>query len=339
MMIAVFTKNWLGDVIFESPAIRTIKENDPTSHLVAVTHPRCVELLEANPYVDEVISFDSKAKHKRFFSQLKFAFKLRKHRIDKVYLFHRSLTHARVAWLAGIRERIGYDTKRRHLFLTHAIPEGRDSRHDVQYFVDLLRASGLKTEGEYPYEFYFDETDRAAARSLVAAHQLRPERLVAMSPGANWPPKRWPAEYFRRLADQLISRYNLQIVLTGNEEDQPIVSAVLDSRPDPRLISVCGKTSVRQLGALFSMCRLVIANDTGPLHVAAGVGTNVVGLFGPTAPRETAPLGRGRNVIIHYAPAGVKLPWMGKDFPAPWMELIPVDLVLRTIEKEKLLER
>ena len=85
------------------------------------------------------------------------------------------------------------------------------------------------------------------------------------------------------------------------------------------------------------MCKLVISNDTGPLHVAAGVGANVVGLFGPTQPLETAPLGRGKNIVIQYAPDGVKLPWIGKQFPTPWMELITVEEVLEVIEKEKLL--
>ncbi|MBI4358816.1 MAG: lipopolysaccharide heptosyltransferase II [Candidatus Omnitrophica bacterium] len=336
MNIAVFTKNWLGDVIFETPAIRAIKENFPESHLIAVTPRRCVELLEFNPYVDEIIAFDEKEDDRSMVSKLRLILTLRKRNIDRAYLFHRSSTRARIAWLGGARERIGYQVKGGS-FLTRAIPEQEGPVHDVQYFMDLVRNSGLKVNGEYAYEFYFGEEDEARARSLLAEYGLDSERLVAINPGANWPPKRWPAEYFRELADRLITRYDVQIVLTGSDEDQPTIESILNSHDRVNLVSVCGKTTIRQLGALFSICRLVISNDTGPLHIAAGVGANVIGLFGPTQPLETAPLGRGRNIIIHYAPEGVPLPWIGKDFPSPWMELISVEDVFKAIEQEKLL--
>ena len=336
MNIVVFTKNWIGDVIFETPAIRAIKENFPTACLIAITPKRCVEILEVNPYIDEVISFDEKEGDRSIFSKLKLILGLRKRRIDKAFLFHRSSTRARIAWLAGVRERVGYDVKGA-AFLTHAVPEPEGSLHDVQYFMDLIQAVGLKVNGEYAYEFYFQEKDKARAEILLREHRFDPKRLIAINPGANWPPKRWPAEYFRELAHRLIDRCGVQVVLTGDHNDQPVAEIVLNSHRHPNLVSVCGKTTVRELGALFSMCRLVISNDTGPLHIASGVGTNVVGIFGPTAPLGTAPLGRGRNIIIQYAPDSVKLPWIGKKFPSPWMELITVDEVFDAIEREKLL--
>ena len=160
---------------------------------------------------------------------------------------------------------------------------------------------------------------------------------MAINPGANWLPKRWPPEYFRELAHRIIERLRVQIVLTGSAEDQPVAEMILNHGGPYSMTSLCGKTTVRELGALYAKCRLLISNDTGPLHIGSGVGTNVVGIFGPTAPLETAPLGRGRNVIIHYAPDGVKLPWIGRKFPSPWMELISADSVFETIEKERLL--
>ena len=337
MNILVFTKNWLGDVIFETPAIRALKENFPDSYLIAITPRRCVEVLEVNPYVNEVIAFDEKEEDKSIFAKWRLIQNLRKRRIDKAFLFHRSSTRARIAYWAGARERIGYDTKGRGSLLTCAVPEHDGPIHDVQYFLDLLRQAGLWVQGDYHYEFYFSEEDRGKAQILLSEHSLEPEKLVAINPGANWIPKRWPPEYFRQLAKRLIERFQIQVVLTGSVEDKPVADVVLNGGGSASMVSLCGKTTLRELGALFSKCRLVISNDTGPLHIGAGVGVNVVGIFGPTAPLETAPLGRGRNVIIHYAPEGVKLPWIGKKFPSPWMELISVDTVFQTIEKEKLL--
>ena len=210
MNIVVFTKNWVGDVIFEMPAIRVIKENFPESRLLAVTTPRCVEVLEANPYVDEVIEFDEKGQDRTLAAKARFVLKLRKCRIDKAFLFHRSGTRARLACFAAVRERIGYNTKRRGSFLTCAVPEPEGPIHDVQYFLDLLRAAGLKVEGDYPYEFYFSQVDDERATSLLKDYGLDSENLVAVHPGANWAPKRWPAEYYRELVRRLIEKYVVQ---------------------------------------------------------------------------------------------------------------------------------
>ena len=340
MNVAVFTKNWLGDVIFETPAIRTIKENFPDCHLIAVTPRACVDILEPNPYVDEIIPFNDRKEEKGFVQKWRLIQKLRKYRIDKAYLFHRAQKHAWIASLAGAKERIGYSTKWRKYLLTRTIPEQEDFVHDVEYFLNLLRADGLKISGDYPYEFYFLPEDEQKANGLLKEHGLTSENLIAINPGANWAPKRWPIEYFGKLADRLMERYGVQVVVTGNSDDEPLAQKMLSNgrSNNPSVVSMCGKTTIRELGALFSKCRLVISNDTGPLHVAGGVGANVIGIFGPTQLKETAPLGRGRNVVIHYAPEGAKLPWVGEDFPfGQWMEHISVDDVLQVIEKERLL--
>ena len=337
MNIAVFTKNWLGDVLFQTPAIRTIKENFPESHLIAITPRRCIQILEANPYVDEILPFGDDNEEKNIFRQFQFIRQLKKRGIDRAYLFHRSATRARMMSWAGVKERIGYSTKGRNKFLTCAVPEPEGPIHNVQYFLDLLRSSGHKVQTDYEYQFYFKPEDLKKSEALLAEHRLDPKRLIAINPGANWEPKRWPPLYFRKLAERLVHQYGIQIVVTGSAKDKSVAEEIVNHGSQVPMVSLCGKTSVRELGALFSKCRLVISNDTGPLHIAAGVGANVLGLFGPTASRETGPLGRGKNVFIHYYPEGAKLPWKGKKFPYPWMELISVDQVLQTIEKEHLL--
>ncbi len=338
MNILVFTKNWIGDVIFETAAIKVLKENFREAHLVCVTPPRCADILRANPYVNEVICFDEKGSDRSIFRQLQLVFKLRQRKFDQAYLFHRSSTRARIAFLAGIKTRIGYNAKAGFNFLSHAIPEPAQSVHDVQYFVDLLRATGLHSKGDYQYEFYFSKEDERKAELLIQKNGLSERQIVALNPGANWAPKRWPAINFRKLAQTLVHEYGVQIVVTGSLEDVPIVHEVVSGNEHLPIISLCGEMTLCELGAFYSKCELVISNDSGPLHVAAGVGANVIGIFGPTAPLETAPMGRGRNIVIDYAPDGVKRPWIGKKFPGNWMEQITVDHVLGVVKQEGLLD-
>ncbi len=337
MNILVFTKNWLGDVIFETPAIRAIKENYPDSHLIAVIPPRCHEILKSNPYVDEIIFFNNRQEHKNYWSKFHFIQNLKKRKIDLAFLFHRAQEHAWIAYFIGARKRIGYGTKWRSYLLTHAVSEPEGPIHDVQYFLDLVTAAGLKTKGDYHYEFYFSKEDEQQAEKLLKEHSLESNSIIAINPGANWLPKRWPPAYYKQLAEQLMKNFGVRIIVTGHASDQEVAGEITNGKNNG-IVSFCGRTSLGVLGALFSKCRLVISNDTGPLHIAAGVGSNVLALFGPTQSLETGPLGRGRNVIIHYVPDSIhQLPWMEKKLPPPWMELLSVEYVMNVIQKEKLI--
>ncbi len=338
MTIAVFTKNWIGDVIFQSPAFQALKDNFPGSKLIAVTHPRCVEVLAVSPFVDEIIAFDDRGADKNPLAKLKLIRQLRKRKVDQIYLFHRSWSRAFIARLSGAKVRAGYNTKGRGFLLSRSVPEPKTPVHSVVYFLDLLRAAGLKLERDYEYSFHFSKEDLDEVKKLLSASAVQTQNLVALNPGANWLPKRWPVEYFRELARRLVQDYSVQVVVTGGKSDERLGSNIVGDSKTSGVVSLCGKTNLRELGALFSLCRLVISNDSGPLHIAAGVGANVLGIFGPTDPKLTGPLGKGKNIVIHYAPEGEHIPWYGKEFPyGRWMEHISVDQVLETIRRENFL--
>ena len=331
MNVAIFTKNWIGDVVFLEPAIRVMKRNFPEATLFAICPKRCVPVLEANPNVAGVITFDDRREDKSLFSKWKLIQKLKRLGVERIYLFHRSWSRALIAKFAGIQERIGYDTKSRGFLLSHAIPEPENHAHSVDYFLELLGASGLDISDEQIYRFYFLEEDRLRIQSLLSEFKLEPKKLIALNPGANWLPKRWPVEYFRDLACELVKRYGVQVVVTGNSQDQALGNIVQNGEART-VISLCGKTTLRELGALYATCRLLISGDSGPLHIGAGVGTNVIGLFGPTDPKLTGPRGPGHNVVLHYVPPNERVPWHGKRFPfGQWMERITVRQVLDAI--------
>lgn len=337
MVIICVLKNWLGDVIFSSPAIRTIRMNYPAAQIICLAPKRCLNILQANPNVDEVICFDERHEQKSLIEKWKLVLKLRRFKPDQVYLFHRSLTRAFLMFLTGAKERIGY-AGRRAFLLTKAIREPKEKLHAVDYNLELLRRSGFQVTGDALYEFRFDKKDLENAKKLIAGMQLGHERVVAIHPGANWPHKRWPAGHFRLLVQELVRRYRISVIITGGADDRVTAERIASEVNNPYVRSFAGKTNLKELGALFSLCTLVISSDSGPLHVAGGVGANVLGIFGPTDPALTGPRGRGKNIVIHYVPEGMKCPWFGDEFPkSGWMEHIQVNEVLQTIERERLL--
>lgn len=337
MVIGCVFKNWLGDVIFLSPVLRVLRSNFPAATIVCLAPERCLDLLRTNPCVDRVMLFDERRAQRSIGAKIKLIRELRQLHFDQVYLFHRSFTRALIFFLAAARERIGYATKGRRFLLTTPVSEPEEKMHAVDYGLELLRRYGLRVHTDALYDFHFEKPDLERVKELLLEHQVGTRRLVAINPGANWPPKRWPLEYFEQLAKELVRRYDVQVVVSGSLEDKPLGARIVEGLHDGRIVSLCGETKLRELGALFSLCALVISSDSGPLHIAGGVGTNVLGIFGPTDPALTGPRGRGKNIVLHDVPHGEKVPWYGKHFPGDWMRRITLDDVLKTIEREKLL--
>ena len=151
--------------------------------------------------------------------------------------------------------------------------------------------------------------------------------LVALNPGGNRANKRWPAHRFAELADLLLERYGCSFIITGHRQDDALASDIMHAAKRAKPVSLCGDTHLGELGAVFSRCKLVISGDSGPLHIAAGVGTNVIALFGPTDPRLTGPIGRGKNIVIRADGEGRE----------PSMLAIEPRRVLEVVEREGLL--
>jgi len=295
--ILIFNVNWLGDVIFSSPFIRAVREAFPDSYIACAAPPRCKEILESNTRINELIIFDEKGSERSLLGKMNFTARLRRERFDIAFILHRSMTRALMTYMAGIKERVGYDTKRRGFLLTNKLKSPPKELHRVEHFLGLAKAMGAEaTKGDY--ELFITEPDRKKAnRILESAGIIGLEEYVVLNPGGNWDPKRWPVSSFAKLADRLIDAYGLKVLMTGSKKDR-VLADEIRKKMEYEPASVCGKTNLRELGAVLEKSRLVIAGDSGPMHIAVSTGTNVVALFGPTSPDITGPHGRGSYTVL-----------------------------------------
>jgi len=298
--ILVFTKNWLGDVIFESPALKAIKSAFPGSELVCVAPKRCQAILENYPYVDQVIPFDEKKKERSLREKWARVREWRAEGFTRAFIFHRSFTRVLLTWLAGIPYRAGFRTKGRGLFLSHSVSTPSSGLHDTDYYLHLLKRLGLPAELGAPYEFYYSNHDEVRMLRTLQRLGISKNNFFVFHTGANWEPKRWPSEKFLELIGLIQARESTPILLTGTPDDKERIADLVKSAQEAGLAaySLAGETSLGELGALFSFARAVVSNDSGPLHIACGVGAKTVALFGPTDPKKTGPRGRGRTVLI-----------------------------------------
>jgi lipopolysaccharide heptosyltransferase II len=306
--ILIFNVNWLGDVLFSTAAIRNIRRNYPSSFIACVIPSRCYPVLKGNPHLDEIIIFDEKDRHKGIIAKLNFVKLLKSKNFDIVFLLHRSFRRALICRLAGIPQRIGYHTKKRAFLLTQAIlPPAKDSLHRIDYYLNVIEKAGLRLEDRYLEFFVGDEDIGFVNDFLSKASITKDDFLVAINPGGNWLPKRWPKEYWALLADKLIHKLNARVIITGSLSDVGLareIKNLIKGKP----ILACGVFNIKQLGALAKRVDLFITADTGPLHIANAVGTKrIIALFGPTSPEVTGPYPL-TNVVILQKKVGCRIP-------------------------------
>jgi lipopolysaccharide heptosyltransferase II len=295
--ILVVNVNWVGDVIFSTPFIKAVREAYPDAYIACLIHPRCKEMLEDNPRLDELIAYDEEGEHAGLLGKARLVMELRKKRFDTAFILHRSFTKALLTRLAGIEERIGYATKNRAFVLTKAVEIPDEDIHKVEYFLGLARAAGIAPK-DNSYEFFVGDKEKKAVREFLAKSGISEnDRLVVICPGGNWDPKRWPKDKFAKLSDLLIERFGVKVVIAGAKKDINLAADIKKRMNNPAVIA-CGTTTLKELGALLGRAALVIANDTGPMHMAVAVGAKTIALFGPTSPKLTGPYGKGEYEVI-----------------------------------------
>ncbi|HNQ50976.1 MAG TPA: lipopolysaccharide heptosyltransferase II [Candidatus Omnitrophota bacterium] len=297
--IAIFNVNWLGDVLFSTAVIRNVRRNYPDSHIACIIPPRCRAVLEGNPYLDEIIIFDEKGAHKGFAGTRAFIRMLKAKRFDAIFLLHRSMTRAFIAWAAGIQERIGYTTAKRVFLLTGRIrPPDIRAVHRVDYYLGVIAGAGLEVKDRFA-DLAFGEQDRREVDEFLRRNAIHVrDVIIGLNPGGNWGPKRWPKENFAALADRLVAEYGAKIIFTGSPEDKTLAEQIRSSM-NSGSVSACGALSLKQFAALCPRLSVFISADSGPLHIANAAGTpRIVALFGPTDPRLTGPVPPDRAVIV-----------------------------------------
>ncbi|MFH1655377.1 MAG: lipopolysaccharide heptosyltransferase II [Candidatus Omnitrophota bacterium] len=295
--ILIVNVNWLGDVLLSTAAIRAIKKANPEGYIACMVVGRCVEILKDNPYLDEIIVFDEKKIHKSLIAKIDFIKELKKKKFDVVFLFHRSFTRTLITFLAGIPERAGYYTRKRGFLLTKKVPSPKADIHRLENFLNIIQAYGIESDGKY-YDFFISEDDRKFSKEILVKQGFKEgDFITVINPGGNWEPKRWPKENFAKLADRLNQELKAKIIISGADKDIVLanqIASLMKTKP----IILAGKTTLKQLGVLMKESDLVISADSGPMHIAAAVGTNLIALFGPTSPEITGPIGKGRIEII-----------------------------------------
>ena len=321
--------NWLGDAIMTTPALMRLREARPNAHITLLTPAKLAELWHHYPAVDEVIAIERRD------TLICVAKRIRRGRFHTAVLFPNSPRSALEVFLARVPERVGVARPWRTWTLTKIVPGSKErkgetltARRNAAEVQRLIRDAPSKPRDSFPTAahqvhdylrivgmlggnttpivpaIHVTEEEVSAIRARFGANAGN--ALLGLNPGAEYgPAKRWPEERFVEAARRLAAQADSHWWIFGGPGDVDVAGRIAAAIGQGRAQSLAGKTSLRELCAAMKACSAVLTNDTGPMHVAAAVGTPVVAPFGSTSPELTGPgwpAGHGHELILGQAP-------------------------------------
>ncbi|CAI10065.1 lipopolysaccharide heptosyltransferase II [Aromatoleum aromaticum] len=305
----------LGDVLMTTPALRALRESVPGRHITLLTSASGAAAVPFVPEVDAAIvasgapwmpGVDSPPDRLIETAQL-----LRERRFDAAVIFtvysQSALPAAMLCWLAGIPLRLAHCRENPYQLLTDWIedPEPQELlRHEVRRQLDLVAAVGASCD-DRRLSFRLRDEDKAHARALLRGEGIDPERpYVVIHPGASAPSRRYPEEHFAAVVKRVLGfaagGQVFRVLFTGDESERALVDTIR-SLAGNCLPSLAGRLSLGELAAVIDSAAVLIANNTGPVHLAAAVGTPVVDIYALTNPQH-APWKVAHRVLYEDVP-------------------------------------
>lgn len=290
----------IGDVIHALPVSYALKETYPEVRITWVVEPPAYELLKMNPYVDKIIVFHKK-EFKSFGGFLKnigpFRQILQREHYDAVLDLQGLFKSAAIAYLAQAPVKLGMCNMRELSDKVSRPVVGPHAQgHIVERYLDVARALGCRVE-QVRFPLQVPERDQALAEALFQqVHADMANPYVALPVGANWPNKRWPEKYFAALCDWLYAQTLIPVLLGGGPVDAQRAAAICQQAEIPP-VNLVGRTSFPELTYILQQAECAVGGDTGPVHLAAGVGTPTVMLMGPTDANRNGPYAQPEYAI------------------------------------------
>jgi lipopolysaccharide heptosyltransferase I len=303
--IAIIKLSSLGDVLHALPVARALRRALPGAHLTWVVEAREYAILRDHPDLDSVVPVDTRlwrrlvwrpSGAREVLSKVgRLRERIRRASFDVAIDLQGLLKSGLLTAYTGAPVRIGFSAGRcrerwNALFTNRHVTPPLSARHVVEQYLALLAPLGIDPG---PVEFHVPVPAAAGRRmeELLVKEGVKPgDRLVAINPGAGRADKRWPVARFSALAERLASEAGARLLLLWGPDEAFMARDIALALPGHSAL-LAPPTDLGELTALLKRCRLMIANDTGPLHLAAALGTPALGLFGPTSAERNGPYG------------------------------------------------
>lgn len=288
MKIGLVRFSSLGDVILTTGIIRELKRKLGNADLTMITSSRYADIFKFDPYLDRTIALEGK----RFKDFSKLIGRLRSVKLDILVDLQLNPRSLFTSATSGSRKKLRYSKSRWVRSMMVLRKDGRTCNHITTRYFKPFEKVGLKWTDLRP-QIWIDNATKRSVDRLIANGETR---IVAVSPGAKRPTKRWLAEEYGRLCRLLVETERVKVVVVGDAHDTEVAGKI-EKIAGGDVIDLTGKTSLLQLASVLDRSSVLVTNDSGPMHMATAVNTPTVAIFGPTVPEfGFSPLGQSEVI-------------------------------------------
>ena len=302
--ILLIRADYIGDVLLTTHTLKAIRKRFPASHISFLVSSKSREILEGNPYIDNIITYDPPWFFKKtlmralreYFTILSL---IRKQRFDLAADFRGDVRNILLLMVfGGIPARVSFAASGGWYLLT-SIVRYETSLHEAKYHSTIAEALGARIDKEVLPEIFIEGNDRAFVDNFFKAHDIKSDdMLVVIHPGARKSVRQWPEERYAEVGRYLITEYGAKIILTGSRDEVPLIKRIKTlMNNEAAVIGATELNSLKQLTALFERCRLYIGVSSGASHLAGTAHLPSVLLFGPESISQWYPLGNKYFIV------------------------------------------
>ena len=288
----------IGDVVLSLPCILALRERFPHADIFVAVREKAAELLEECPWATDIIAVKT---GKGYLYQKNFFFSLRKQHFDLAVDLRTGTRGAILVFLSGAGQRVGFYAQggpfwRKWIFTHLAAPYEPPGKHMAETYANLMGEYQILPSRAWP-KIHVPDYKQEMARRLLNNENIPPvPPAIAVQPFSLWQYKEWGARKFSRLIEQIRTEFNLPVIIVGSPDERERAERIKNNC-GTGVYNMAGKTSLGVLSAVLKTCRLFIGGDSAGMHIAAGVGTPTITIFGPSSSADWAPRGRNHQVV------------------------------------------
>ncbi len=287
--ILIIKPRGIGDIVLSTIVLDNLSSYFPAAKIHYLVEEFAKQSVENNPFVKKIHTMQ-----KTEFAYLVVR-RIRKEKYDLIIDLWSNPRSAQITFLSGAKYRLGYSYRGRRYAYNIKANAGRGDVHSAEHNLELLKAIDVPITSKNIH-YYINKNSQEKADRFIKSLKLINKNIIGIIPSGGWESKRCDAEKWIEICRELIDKFDVSLLLLwgpGDERDAEKIKSELQDE-----ITIAPETDVDEMAALINNCDVVIANDSGPMHIAAALKVPTLGLFGPTDPEKHGPYSDNSNYII-----------------------------------------
>lgn len=313
----------IGDIILSTIVLDNLKAHFPSVTIDYLTEHFAKSAVENNPLVNKVITIDKKE------FPVKAALKIRKEKYDMILDLWSNPRSAQITFFSGVKYRVGFAYRGRKYAYNLLATSSKGEHHSAEHNLELLKAIDVPVVSK-KIHYYVNEKENKIAKDFINKNFPLNKKIIGIIPSGGWPSKRCDAIKWVEIGKAVIEKYNAAILILWGPGDEIDSNYINENLPDSILAP---KTTISEMSGFINNCSIILANDSGPMHIAAALNIPTLGIFGPTNPKAHGPYSENSTYVIKKDLFCIICNLLECPYGHECMLQLSVDNILNKIEK------